>query len=91
MSTVHIHCLFFQELRNIGDLIPELLVAWDEFSVDANGEGWDKACADAKASRGPGEYRRIDLIVKEEALKNPFVAAQANALVRPAPDGGPRA
>jgi hypothetical protein len=32
--------------------LPELLVAWDEYSVDENGAGWEDAKAEATAEIG---------------------------------------
>lgn len=39
-------CLFGERRGYEGDM-PELMVAWDEYCIDANPEGFEKACHDA--------------------------------------------
>jgi hypothetical protein len=52
------------------DATPELLAAWDQFSIDGNPGGFTKACEDALAAVG-GDVRDrayLTLIVPEEPI-----------------------
>lgn len=53
---------------------PELLLAWDEFCVDANGDGWADAKHVALANVGGdlNEYREIIVLISREAVINAF-------------------
>lgn len=53
---------------------PELIEAWDEYSVDGNWEGWDEAVKKGIASIGTDldQYRIIELNVSYEAVQNAF-------------------
>lgn len=55
---------------------PELLVAWDEFSVDANQEGWFEACTAALASLGGDldQHRYVTLSLGDDVLEDTFFA-----------------
>lgn len=51
-----IQCLFVIRDRHHGlPGCPELLEAWDEYSIDENVEGWHEACTKALAAL-EGEY-----------------------------------
>lgn len=56
------------------DASPELLVAWDEYSIDQNYKGYQEDVDRALASVGQdvAEYRFITLIVSRKELDNAF-------------------
>jgi len=50
-------CLFIIRKTHLAECnpacpIPELLIAWDEYSIDENREGWDEECCDALSACG---------------------------------------
>jgi hypothetical protein len=57
-----------------GTDFPELMVAWDEFSVDENHDGFVKACEQAKREWGSDlrEHRLIEIRVPEAAIVEAF-------------------
>ncbi len=69
-----IHCLFI--VRD-GAPIPELLVAWDEFMVEENLQGWEKDCRDTLAAVGSEVQRSayIDIRVDGVELEKRLVYA----------------
>ena len=69
-----------------GEPDPELLVAWDDYSVDENPEGFQTECAAAyervrsdDAGAGP---RAITLSVDATAIEKAFAAPTVNATVQ---------
>ena len=53
---------------------PELLTAWDEWTIDENPDGWQdecKRCLDAVGS-DLSSHRYIDLYIDEHELSAPF-------------------
>ena len=69
-----IECLFIKRKYHTADEPPELLVAWDEYSVDENLQGWNDATRKAIESvEGDlSEYRFIKLRVHEGAVSKAF-------------------
>lgn len=57
---------------------PELMEAWDEFSVDENFPGWNDACEAAISSWGSHLYahRYIDLLINVDQVTTHFDAAR---------------
>lgn len=49
--------------RKYGNTPPELVAAWDEFSIDENPQGWQDACTKALDSIGDdlAEHRYIQI------------------------------
>jgi hypothetical protein len=65
---------------------PELLVAWDEYTIDENFEGWHSACMAALSAMGGDldQHRYITLRVPEDVLEEAFfrtISATTSALV----------
>jgi len=63
-----IECLFIVRNEQSG---PELLTAWDEFSVDENPEGYQKECDKALKSLEDDErrsHRYIEIDVSDDDL-----------------------
>lgn len=62
---------------------PELVTAWDEFSVDSNPEGFDADVQKSLASWGSdlGTHRRIDFIIPDKAVFDAFATAEVAAEV----------
>jgi len=62
---------------------PELLVAWDEYSVDENPIGFDSECDKALASVGSdlGERRYIKIQVSRPAIEASFAVPEIRATV----------
>jgi hypothetical protein len=60
---------------------PELMVAWDEYCVDSNPEGFDEEVEKAIASWGSDllATRPITLTIPESLVKNAFVADEIPA------------
>jgi hypothetical protein len=50
--------------------IPELLVAWDGWSIEENYDGWERACKDALAAVGDDVrgHRYVNLSVPDDPL-----------------------
>jgi hypothetical protein len=59
-----------------GERMPELMEAWDEYSVDSYSDGWVKACEKAIASWGDDlvEYREINVSVDVDQIELAFYA-----------------
>lgn len=57
---------------------PELLEAWDEYSLDANWEGWEEACEKALAAVGSDvdHVRYIDLHVPTRQVNAAFATIE---------------
>lgn len=57
-----------------GEQVPELMVAWDEFSVDSYSDGWREACEKARESWGRDllEFRYVKIDVDEDAIEKAF-------------------
>lgn len=57
-----------------GEDSPELLVAWDEFTVDGYPDGYEKAVKESLEGAGDEmiEVRRISLSVKEGLITSQF-------------------
>ncbi len=53
---------------------PELVEAWDEWSIDENPDGWQEACKRALDAVGSdlSSHRYIDLRVSGDALDSAF-------------------
>lgn len=68
-----------------GEDIPELMEAWDEFSVDYYQEGFSEACEKAIKSWGDDlvAHRYIDLTVDLDAITKHFLPALESAEVKP--------
>ena len=62
---------------------PELMQAWDYYSVDQNYEGWTEACEKAIASWGNDlhAHRYIDLNVPDQQVMETFWPADIDAEV----------
>ena len=62
---------------------PELVTAWDEFSVDANPEGFDADVKEGLESWGTDleTHRYIDLIVPDKAIFDAFKRIEVQAEV----------
>lgn len=78
-----IHTLWFWRKTEEG---PELLLAWDGYSVDQNVKGWEALCA-AKLDEVRPEmsglgYRYIDIEVKgDDAIETAFYPKEVEAEV----------
>ena len=57
-----------------GESTPELMVAWDEYSVDLNREGFDEHCDRAIKTWGADlqEKRYINIAVNEDRVMDAF-------------------
>src|ERR1035437_5005065 len=66
-----------------GEQTPELMQAWDEYSVDSNFDGWEDACATSIASWGDDldAHRYIDLNVDLIAIEAAFDSPRIDAEV----------
>ena len=62
----------------------ELMVAWDEYCVDGNGDGFEEACKEEKKSWGSdlGETRMIEIEVDESAIQERFKASTLKGEVK---------
>jgi hypothetical protein len=63
---------------------PELVAAWDEWSIDENPQGWADACKHALDSMGSdlAAHRYIDLFVSGDDLDATFDPASLMAVAR---------
>lgn len=63
-------------VRKHEDCLPELVEAWDEFSIDENYEGWVEACKAAVTSIGDdlAEERVLDISIPYDKLLDAFTA-----------------
>jgi len=75
---MNIHTLW---VMRKSETVPELLEAWDEFSVDENPYGFKAACADSLARVGSGveSHRFIDLSVSLRDVERQFGPAVLDA------------
>lgn len=57
------------------DVAPELLVAWDEYSIEENWDGWASACHDALKACGDEvlDKRFINLSVQQSQIEAIFM------------------
>lgn len=65
-----LRCLFIQRNKQSG---PELLVAWDEYTISENYEGWEKECEEALAPIRKEQTitcAYVDVLVNDEELAN---------------------
>lgn len=55
----------------------ELLIAWDEWTVDENPEGWANACKEALEAVGDdlAAHRYIDLLLHDKGIDDAFEPA----------------
>lgn len=60
-----IQCLFIVRDERTG---PELLVAWDEYTIYENAEGWHEECTEALADLQYLRHAYIDIEVDESEL-----------------------
>lgn len=62
---------------------PELMAAWDEYTIDENPEGWTEACEKAIASWGDDllSWRIIDIQLPVNILKQQFEPAEIAAVI----------
>ena len=81
-----IRCLFGsrQHSHSLDQLSIELMVAWDEYCVDENSEGFEEDCKKAKASWGSDlhQWREIDIEVDEKALHEMFRTGTLEGVVQ---------
>lgn len=76
---MYITCLFIERRKNEG---PELLLAWDEYSIEENPEGFREACTKTLSTL-QGEFIRqqlIELDINDQKLEqalnnNPTIKA----------------
>ncbi len=63
---------------------PELMQAWDEYTVDNWPEGWTEACEKARASWGDDLYshREIDLVVNLDSILQAFAPPKVPAMTK---------
>lgn len=66
-----IKCLFGMRSNGYGI---ELMVAWDEYCIDENQEGFDEDCKKAKESWGNDleTARLVDIDIDEDGLRSLF-------------------
>lgn len=62
---------------------PELIAAWDEWSIDENPSGWQDACKEALESLGSdlAAHRYIDIKLDDETLDRAFWPVEINGEV----------
>ena len=62
---------------------PELMVAWDEYSVDTNYEGFREDCERAIASWGAdlSEKRALDININEDLLMEAFAETHIDGTI----------
>jgi hypothetical protein len=62
----------------------ELMVAWDEYCVDENREGFEEECEKAKKSWGSDlhQWREIDIEVDEKELRAKFRTGTLEGTIR---------
>ena len=78
-----IECLFIVRDGNNGPSGPELLTAWDEYTISENYEGWQEAIAAALKSV-EGDYlshRIVSVDVPDEELEKALEQPQVQARV----------
>lgn len=69
-----------------GEQTPELMVAWDEYSVDGYTEGFEVECRRARESweNDLETYRMVDITVPRQSIKAAFLPGAASGVVLPA-------
>ncbi len=74
-----IHILFGQRKEQYeGQYAPEVLVAWDEFCIDENPDGWTKATEKAKTDEYSKEFvafRIVRVAVNGHEIRNLLLAS----------------
>ncbi|MBN9214718.1 MAG: hypothetical protein J0J04_07880 [Microbacterium sp.] len=82
VETVRIVTVWGERRGYVGEA-PELMVAWDECSVDENPNGFEGACAEEAASWGDDlvQQRRIILEVPAHLIRGAFAAPVVAATV----------
>jgi len=84
VSIIEIFTLWGQrKVSYPGEVGPELMVAWDEFCMDANSEGFDKVCAEEIKSWGDDleAHRYITLQVDANKIDAAFAVPALTATV----------
>lgn len=78
-----IHCLFGIR-KGASDCFPELLVAWDEYQVENNVDGWDEECQKALKTVGDEveRFTYIDFDVKDAQLEKQIFGTAIPGVVR---------
>ncbi len=63
-----------------GESTPELMEAWDEYSIDQYREGWSEACQKAITSWGTDldAYRYIQIVVNLNKIEQTFEASMVS-------------
>lgn len=76
-------CLFGTRKHSLD--APELMLAWDEYSMDENPEGFSQECKDARKSWGEDleQWRTIEIEIDEERLRAHFETPTWNGDVKP--------
>jgi hypothetical protein len=67
-----------------GESVPELMEAWDEYSVDENREGFNEACQNRIASWGDqlDIYRYIQIMVDMDKIEAAFEPVTVDGEIR---------
>jgi hypothetical protein len=77
---MRIVCMFGARKSSVDDNEPiiELMVAWDEYCIDENPEGFEEDCEKAKKSWGNdlAAYRMVDININEKELRERFKNGQ---------------
>jgi len=78
LPAITIKTLWF--LEDTENAVPELLCAWDEYSIDENPQGYEDDMKAAHGCRGNGgEYRYIELKVDNNKILGAFKPAKVKA------------
>lgn len=66
-----IKCLFGQRKAHGGEqLAPELVVAWDEYCIEENGDGFDADCSKGMENTDFEAFAFFDIEVDGEAIRS---------------------
>jgi len=77
-GTIVVKTLWF--LEKVENSVPELLCAWDQYSIDENPQGYEEDMKKAHGSRGDaGDYRYIELKVDNSKIMSTFSPAKIKA------------
>ena len=76
-------CLFGLR-KGYEEEMPELMVAWDEYCVDANPEGFHDDCEKAKKSWGTDlvAHRMIEVRINEDQLRAQFANGELEGEIK---------
>lgn len=79
-------------IRRPGSDIPELVAAWDGYSIEENYEGWEKACQRAldEVKGDLAAYRYVNVKVGDAALDEVFREFQTLPSGKPTAFEGPK-